>query len=77
MAHKSKPKTGEKTDSSLVSFLKTLSSGDASSQVPEMPSPMFDKYMGGKFKKKKKKKKKDDFADPGNELTIADAVPMA
>lgn len=50
-----KPRTGRKAESDLVSFLKTLSKGDdAARNVPDMPDPIFDKEMGGMFKRRKK-----------------------
>ena len=52
---KAKPKTGRKTDSELSTMLKKLSAKEPETNLPKMPSPTFDKYMGGKFKTKKKK----------------------
>ena len=51
----SKPKTGTKVDSSLTSMLKKLSKDKPTEQMPQLPEPLFDKEMGGLFKKKKKK----------------------
>ena len=41
-------------DSKLSSYLKKLSTEKPTDAMPSMPAPMFDKYLGGSFKKKKK-----------------------
>lgn len=49
-----KPRTGEKADSQMTSMLKRLSKSKPEQQMPKLPEPTFDRYLGGLFKNRKK-----------------------